>query len=743
MKISEIDIPDAVKGFYIESGISELYPPQEKAVEAGLLEGRNILAAVPTASGKTMMAEMAMLKSITNGGKCLYIVPLRALASEKYARFREFQELGVQAGVSTGDLDSRDEWLGRRDIIVATSEKTDSLIRNRAPWIKDITVIVADEVHLLDSPDRGPTLEVTLARLMQMNPDVQIIALSATVGNAQEMAEWLDAALVESKWRPIDLQEGVFLSGAIKFPKSLRNVEHKYKDELTDLVYDTLNEGGQCIVFESSRRNAEASARRLGQALGKSLRISESSESSGSTGSTGSSGHEYSVKLDSLANQVMDTGETEITRRLAQCVRGGAAFHHAGLLSEQRKLIEDGFRNNLIKVLSSTPTLAAGLNMPARRVIIRGYRRYDPNYGMVPIPVLEYKQMAGRAGRPGLDPYGESVLISKSDEEMEGLIEQYVNNDAEDIYSKLGTKSALRTHILSTVSTGLVKSREELMDFLGRTFFAHQQDTWKLAAVVDEVIEFLATNNLIIDSDGLHPSELGELVTRLYIDPMSASTILDGQGHLGRVNVTELTLLQLICNTPDMRPLYLRNNDYGWLDDYVQQHNDEFVAPPPPHSSEYEWFMSEVKTAVLLLEWISESKEDDITSRFNIGPGDIRAQADTAQWLMHSTARILTYLGSEHAGFAQELVERISYGAAKELLPIIKIKGIGRVRSRKLYNAGYKDIEAIRKAEFKALADIIGPKIAVNTLKQLGIDVDRKSSDFTENVKAQQNIEDF
>ncbi len=743
MKISEIDIPDAVKGFYTESGISELYPPQEKAVEAGLLEGRNILAAVPTASGKTMIAEMAMLKSIINGGKCLYIVPLRALASEKYARFKEFQELDVQAGVSTGDLDSRDEWLGRRDIIVATSEKTDSLIRNGAPWIKDITVIVADEVHLLDSPDRGPTLEVTLARLMQMNPDVQIIALSATVGNAQEMAQWLDAALVESEWRPIDLQEGVFFGGAIKFQNSLRTVEHKYKDDLTDLVYDTLNEGGQCLVFESSRRNAEASARRLGQVIGKSLGIPGSLGISESSESSGSPGHEYSAKLDSLANQVMDTGETEITRRLAQCVRGGAAFHHAGLLSEQRKLIEDGFRNNLIKVLSSTPTLAAGLNMPARRVIIKSYRRYDPNYGMVPIPVLEYKQMAGRAGRPGLDPYGESVLISKSDEEMEVLIEQYVNNDAEDIYSKLGTEGALRTHILSTVSTRLVKSREELMDFLGRTFFGHQQDTWTLAAVVDEVIEFLVMNNLIIDLDGLHPTELGELVTRLYLDPMSASTIIDGQGHLGRVNVTELTLLQLICNTPNMRPLYLRNNDYGWLDDFIQQHNDEFVAPPPADSREYEWFMSEVKTAVLLLEWISESKEDDITSRFNIGPGDIRAQADTAQWLMHSTARIFAYLGSEHAGFAQELVERISYGAAKELLPIIKIKGIGRVRSRKLYNAGYKDIEAIRKAEFKALADIIGPKIAANTLRQLGIDIDEKSSDFTGNVKAQQSLKDF
>ena len=216
MKISEIDIPDTVSAFYIDSGITELYPPQKTAIEAGLLNGKNILAAVPTASGKTMLAELAMLKSVLKGGKCLYIVPLRALASEKYERFREFQDLGVEAGISSGDLDSRDEWLGKKDIIVATSEKTDSLIRNGAPWIKDITVVVADEIHLLDSPDRGPTLEVTLARLMQTNPDAQIIGLSATVGNSREMAEWLDAELVESDWRPVDLREGIYLSNYLK-----------------------------------------------------------------------------------------------------------------------------------------------------------------------------------------------------------------------------------------------------------------------------------------------------------------------------------------------------------------------------------------------------------------------------------------------------------------------------------------------------------------------------------------------
>lgn len=703
MKISEIDIPGEVINFYTGSGITQLYPPQEKAVEAGLLDGKNILAAVPTASGKTMMAELAMLKSILNGGKCLYIVPLRALASEKYERFREFEVMGVRCGISSGDLDSKDEWLGKKDIIVATSEKTDSLIRNGAPWMKDITVIVADEIHLLDSPDRGPTLEVTLARLMQMNPDAQIIALSATVGNAGEMAEWLDAAIIESEWRPVDLREGVFFGSAINFQNDQRSVEPKFRDELQDLVADTLGEGGQCLIFESSRRNAEASARRLGQVLGKGI------------------DPEDADKLDVLAARMEDTGETEITKRLVQCIRGGAAFHHAGLLSEQRKLIEDGFRDNLIKVLSSTPTLAAGLNLPARRVIIRGYKRYDPNFGMVPIPVLEYKQMAGRAGRPRMDPYGESVLISRSYDEMGALMEQYILNDAEPIWSKLGSENALRTHILSAVSTGLVKSREELMDFLGLTFYGHQEETWKLGAVVDGVIVFLENNEMLVDSDGLYPTGLGELVSRLYIDPMSARVLVDGLGNLDKLNVTELTLLHLICKTPDMRQLYLRSKDYEWLGDVVSQHSDEFVHPPSPGNREFEDFLSEVKSALVLLDWITEQKEDDITNRFNIGPGDIRAQADTAQWLMHSTARIAAHFGSEYTSFAQELVERISYGAAKELLPIIKIKGIGRVRARKLYTAGYKDIEAIGQAEYTTLADIIGPKIAANTLRQLGV----------------------
>ena len=151
MQVQDLAIPETLRQQYSASGIRDLYPPQAACVEKGLLDGKNLLVAIPTASGKTLIAEMAMHRHSAAGGKCLYIVPLKALASEK---FEEFSGKGVRVGISTGDLDQQDENLGKNDIIVATSEKVDSLLRNAARWIQEITLLVVDEVHLIDSPDR-------------------------------------------------------------------------------------------------------------------------------------------------------------------------------------------------------------------------------------------------------------------------------------------------------------------------------------------------------------------------------------------------------------------------------------------------------------------------------------------------------------------------------------------------------------------------------------------------------------
>ncbi|HIH43983.1 MAG TPA: hypothetical protein HA257_02520 [Candidatus Methanoperedenaceae archaeon] len=301
---------------------------------------------------------------------------------------------------------------------------------------------------------------------------------------------------------------------------------------------------------------------------------------------------------------------------------------------------------------------------------------------------------------------------------------EYVLADVEKIWSKLGSENALRTHILSTIATGFANTRVELDRFMGTTFYACQQAQLMLDAIINKVLGFLETEGMISTAGGLHATKLGALVSRLYIDPLSASMMLHGLDDMHKAQVTPLTLLDLICKTPDIRRIYLRSDDYDWIGEIVAHYSDEFVHIPRESDREYERFLSEVKTALLIREWVEESHEDDITKRFGVGPGDIRALADTAQWLMHSLAELSAFKRTEYTHDSRELGMRIEYGARAELLDLIKLRGIGRVRARNLYNAGYHDTEALRHADFDRVATIVGTKTAKKALAQLGIHVD-------------------
>lgn len=199
--------------------IDELRPSQEKSINSGLLEGKNLVVCTPTASGKTLVAEISMLNNfLTKNKKAIYIVPLKALASEKYKSFvKKYSPLGVNIGISTGDLDSADKGLGKSDIIIATAEKMDSLIRHDIPWIYDVGTVIIDEAHLVNDTNRGPTIEILITMLKTMLKDFQLIALSATIGNPQEFSQWLDAELVIDEWRPVKLRKGILLGDELSF----------------------------------------------------------------------------------------------------------------------------------------------------------------------------------------------------------------------------------------------------------------------------------------------------------------------------------------------------------------------------------------------------------------------------------------------------------------------------------------------------------------------------------------------
>ena len=201
----------------LDKRIKEFRPSQQKSIKAGLLDGRNLLVCTPTASGKTLIAELVMLNCIySEKGKAIYIVPLKALASEKYKEFKE-RYPDVKTALSIGDNDAVDSHLEKYDMIITTSEKLDSLMRHHSPWLRFVKVVIVDEIHLLNDASRGPTLEIVLTLLKTTLKNMQLIGLSATIGNPVDLASWLDADLVEDDWRPVALHKGIYMDGEIEF----------------------------------------------------------------------------------------------------------------------------------------------------------------------------------------------------------------------------------------------------------------------------------------------------------------------------------------------------------------------------------------------------------------------------------------------------------------------------------------------------------------------------------------------
>lgn len=690
-----------------DNGISSLFPPQEEAVKKGLFGQRNMVVAVPTASGKTLVAELAMLHAVLHGGKALYTVPLRALAAEKFEDFRKWEQIGLKIGMSMGDYEARDDWLGDCDIIVTTSEKADSLIRNGARWIKDVTCLVVDEIHLLDSAKRGAVLEVLIAKLRRVNPDIRILALSATIPNAGEIAEWLNAELIRSEWRPTPLYEGVICKGRLElYRDGIKISEKSLKgDAVASLVKDTLADGGSVLIFDSTRRNAEATAVKLSAITRKYVELEQP---------------DNLERLAELAKAILDENDGEMSQKLAECVRHGVAFHHAGLLNEQRKAVEDAFRQGVIRVVAATPTLAAGVNLPARRVIIKSYRRFD-GYSK-PIKVLEYKQMAGRAGRPGMDEWGEAVVVARKESDKDFVLNNYVLGEPERVESKLGSEAHLRFHSLSIVAEGFARTLEELEEFFSSTFFFHQNEVsarYELERIIGQLEKWEMVE---WDSDSISPTEFGKLVSILYIDPMTGFIFRDtlSRAKVSGSEVSEVGALHLICRSPDMELLYVRKSE-EWIEEEALAMKDRLTYAPSVYSTDYDWFLSEVKTALCLHDWINERDEDVICDKFGIAPGDLRRVVETAQWLMHALRRVAEHLAHPQTGFFAGLEERLNYGVKEELLDLIKLRGIGRVRARKLYQHGIRSIDDIIASRDR-LPMIIGKGIAEKVLRQLGVE---------------------
>lgn len=751
-ELAEEGVPDYAVDRILDKGIEELNPPQVQAVESGLLDGESLVVSSPTASGKTLIATLAIAHLLDETDrKALYLVPLKALGSEKYRDYEEFFDGEADVALSVGDRDSSDQWLETKDLIIMTVEKLDALLRHNPSWIAQVDLVVVDEIHLLNSEGRGPTLEVALTRLRELM-DFQVLSLSATISNSEELAAWLDADLVESDYRPIDLKEGVYLDGDIHFydghepsdrtnsdsafvtgtekleeekgtdaEEQIHSIATGYGRGTLNVLEDTVSRDNQAITFVRSRKSAESEAERAGRVTADHISREEARE------------------LEELAGKVRNVlgSPTEQCRRLADCIEDGAAFHHAGILSEQRKLIEEHFREGLLKSISATPTLAMGVSLPAYRIIMRDVKRYTDN-GLQYIPVLEYRQMVGRAGRPEHHDEGQAIAVASEKGGMEDIRDRYILGDAENIYSKLAVEPVLRMHALGLVSTGFASSFSDLSSFFEKTFYAHQYgDREEMVEKLENVVENLQDYGFIEEDEGrLEATNVGKRVAELYIDPDTAHHLLQHLETAEEEGAEDIAYLHALCQTVEMKPrLRIGKNEKADVEEMLAEVEEElFETPPNPWDMGYKEFLKGLKTAMCLKEWIEEVEEDELMERYSVTPGGIRAKVDQADWLLYTCSELCTLKGWEEARTdVKRLRTRVKHGIREELLPLVRFKGVGRVRARKLYDDGITSNSDIRDASFNHLKNLVGKRTAERLKNEVG----------QENIFDKENILDY
>ena len=501
-------------------------------------------------------------------------------------------------------------------------------------------------------------------------------------------------------------------------------IKEQSENPTTDIVLDTIERNKQILVFVSSKSSAEKTAETIAQQI-KKQKLTKHPE------------------CDRLAEELLNvlSKPTAQCERLAKCVEQGIAFHHAGLLQKQKTAIENAFRIGIIKAISCTPTLAAGVDLPAYRALIRDLKRFSKNWGSTNISVLEYQQMTGRAGRPGKDIRGEAITIAKTAGEKDAIYEDFVTGEVEDIYSKLAVEPVLRTYLLSLIATDVVHTKEQILDFFSKTFWAHQyQDMQKLEKIINKMLKLLETfafvNCSIHSSDftsaleyGLESytaTPLGKRVAELYLDPLTAHNLISGMKRTLAKMTTPFTLLHLICAQLELRPLLnVKVKEYEHIEQELNKHSTSLLVPEPQmYDPEYDEFLKSIKTSLFFQAWIDEIGEEVLLKDFDVRPGELHAKKDRADWLLYSAvelSKLLQFHDLEKE--FSKLRFRVEQGVREELFTLLRLDGIGRIRARKLYDNKVKNLGDLKEVDVTTLTQLLGPKLAVSVKKQVGIDV--------------------
>lgn len=648
------DIENIIKKCY--PFIKEYNPAQQAVIDSGYLENNeNYIISIPTASGKTVLGVLAALKVLSEGGKVVYAVPLISLQNEKYKEFKVFEQFGYTVGKHPS----------RADIAVMVFESFDSITRFSRNVLQEIDLVILDEFHMIGDYSRGPTLECAITRIKEQNKGIRIIALSATLQNMDEMAHWLEANVVTHDYRPVPLHKEVLC--AEEYATSDKN------NLVFKILNESLNNSSQMLTFVSTRRFTESLAQNMSKKISKYIPDGKREI------------------FNSIAEDILEVPKrrnsqpTEICYKLADCIKNGIAFHHAGLFDKQKEIIEEEFVNGNLLMITSTPSLMYGVNLPSRNVVIRDYTRWT-SHGQTNIPVFDYEQMSGRAGRPGFDDEGYSYLLAKTFDEAIDLDEYYVHGDIEVTNSKLiDNDNAVLKQIITQISSGFANNLDDLTDFFNKTFYgfqiSHTYNTMtagfsdeSIKYEISNALEYLIQNGIVrLTPSGLQTTPFGTLISRSNYAVKTAVKLKDYSSMIGD-EFNSAGLIYEISKTEDMPKI---NTKF--------RANKESIKEVLGNKGVYVSFVSnDESTAAALLEWINEKKEYEIENYLKVYAASTRRASYEAANIVKYFHNICDVLGNyRHLDKIDRLSSRLYYGVKEDLLPlVIGIKRLGRQRAR-------------------------------------------------------------
>lgn len=662
--------------------IKEFNPAQKAVIESGYLEDKsNYIISIPTASGKTVLGILPALKTILNGGKAIYAAPLLSIQNEKVKEFKAFEEHGIK--VSKHPSNS--------DLSVMVFESFDALTRFSWNVLREVDTLIIDEFHMIGEYSRGPTLESAITRAKIINPSLRIIALSATLKNIDEIEQWLDGKTVEHNYRPVPLNKEVL-------DAEMFNTKNK-NDVIVKIVEKAIEDNSQALSFVSTRRFTESLATYVAKKIDKKTT------------------KEQKQKFKQVADKLLEVPKkkgslpTTTCLKLAEAAEKGVVFHHAGLFNEQKEIIEDEFRKGNILMITATPSLMYGVNLPSKYVVIRDHTRWTSN-GPASIPVFDYEQMSGRAGRPQYDDVGYSYLVAKTMDEAFDLEARYVNGEIELTNSKLiDNKDAIYKQIIAQIASSLSKNLDDLNDFFGKTLYGFQmknnpsmsmfaQDSlnWEL----ESALEFLLQNGIIrATPEGLKTTDFGNLIAKSNYAVETAVKIKEYVSTMEKLNPAEM--IYALAETPDLPLISFKGR--------------KSKDPIRDKLSECGLFAVDIgnpeATAVSLIEWIDERNEYEIENAYNVYSASTRRSAYEASRLVKFAKNTLEVLGNySNLKDMDYLSARLYYGVKEDIIPlVVGVKRLGRKRARLLMKTFGDNLSEASEKELQKVEGI-GPKLA-------------------------------